>query len=189
LIIIVLVLAGCLPTRNRFEFESETGDAPDAEAISDSGGDSGNNDAGETGDGGTNPDGETPDATVDTGGTTDTGSMADTGSMTDAGSVTDTGSMDACTPETDETFCMRLAVECGVYEDTDNCGEPRTANCGGCPADGVGCSTDNVCIETDCRDDQDNDGAGGADCDDPNCLGERCHPNPNLACQADGSCQ
>jgi hypothetical protein len=35
-----------------------------------------------------------------------------------------------CLAEDDAAFCARLGRICGVISDTDNCGDPRTANCG-----------------------------------------------------------
>lgn len=95
---------------------------------------------------------------------------------------------DNCMPENDPTFCTRNAAECGVVTALDNCRMERTVNCGGCPGNGVGCTMQNVCVEVDCRDGVDNDGASGADCADPACLGMRCSNNPNQECLANGTC-
>jgi len=71
-----------------------------------------------------------------------------------------------CTPETDAAFCASGALDCGTVTWTDNCGAPRSTNCGGsCPA-GQSCGgggVANVCAcvpETDaafCA-------SGGLDC-------------------------
>jgi len=37
-----------------------------------------------------------------------------------------------CTAETDADFCVRLGKNCGPATGTDNCGAPRTADCGTC---------------------------------------------------------
>jgi prepilin-type N-terminal cleavage/methylation domain-containing protein len=53
-----------------------------------------------------------------------------------------------CVPESDAEFCARLSKNCDSYADTDNCGAPRTANCGACVAGATPtqmCSS-NVCI-------------------------------------------
>jgi hypothetical protein len=44
---------------------------------------------------------------------------------------------------TDAAFCARLGKSCEMFAGTDNCGAPRSANCGTC-ASGMGCVV-NVC--------------------------------------------
>jgi hypothetical protein len=48
-----------------------------------------------------------------------------------------------CSPEGDAQFCTRIGKSCEMVSGTDNCGAPRTANCGTCPT-GMGC-VDQVC--------------------------------------------
>lgn len=50
-----------------------------------------------------------------------------------------------CINEPDATFCQRLGAECGSLTDTDNCGDRRTVDCGGC-SPGT-CRADNTCSE------------------------------------------
>jgi hypothetical protein len=50
---------------------------------------------------------------------------------------------DACSPETDSAFCLRLGKTCESFSGTDNCGHSRTANCGTC-------SGSNVCVMNSC---------------------------------------
>ena len=95
---------------------------------------------------------------------------------------------EGCTPEDDTTFCDRYGAECGLLMELDNCRMQREVFCGDCMGTGVGCNLQNTCIEVDCRDMVDNDGVGGADCDDPSCLGQQCANSPNKLCQADGTC-
>ena len=40
--------------------------------------------------------------------------------------------VDACGPESDNAFCVRTGSACGSVQDTDNCGQIRTASCGQC---------------------------------------------------------
>jgi len=49
----------------------------------------------------------------------------------------------ACVPETDAAFCTRVAKSCEMVADTDNCGQPRTADCGTCT--GTDVCVANVC--------------------------------------------
>ena len=94
----------------------------------------------------------------------------------------------SCDPEDDVTFCARQGAECGALTSLDNCRTQRTVNCGGCGGPGLGCNLENTCQEIDCRDGVDNDGAAGADCADPACLGQLCSGNPNKVCRAGGAC-
>jgi hypothetical protein len=49
-----------------------------------------------------------------------------------------------CNPESDGAFCARLGKNCGEVLELDNCGSPRTVDCGGC--DGrCGGEVPNVC--------------------------------------------
>ncbi|HMJ57159.1 MAG TPA: discoidin domain-containing protein [Polyangiaceae bacterium] len=41
---------------------------------------------------------------------------------------------DACTPETDVAFCMRVAKNCGTVNGTNNCGAAVSVGCGSCVA-------------------------------------------------------
>jgi hypothetical protein len=50
----------------------------------------------------------------------------------------------ACVPETDTAFCTRVAKTCDTVSDTDNCGQPRSTDCGAC-------SGTNVCISNVCK--------------------------------------
>lgn len=50
-----------------------------------------------------------------------------------------------CINEPDATFCQRLDAECGSLTAADNCGDVRTADCGGC-SPGT-CRADNTCSE------------------------------------------
>jgi hypothetical protein len=49
----------------------------------------------------------------------------------------------ACVPETDIAFCTRVAKTCEMVSDTDNCGQPRSADCGTCT--GTDACIANVC--------------------------------------------
>jgi hypothetical protein len=49
----------------------------------------------------------------------------------------------ACVPETDAAFCARVAKTCEMVSDTDNCGQPRAADCGTCT--GTDACISNVC--------------------------------------------
>ncbi len=53
------------------------------------------------------------------------------------------GSGSACEPETDAVFCTRVDSTCETVANTDNCGEPRTADCGTCM--GTDACEANVC--------------------------------------------
>jgi hypothetical protein len=56
----------------------------------------------------------------------------------------------ACTPESDATFCQRLARSCGQVSAADNCGPHRTvASCGSCtpPETCGGGGIENVCAK------------------------------------------
>ena len=48
-----------------------------------------------------------------------------------------------CVPETDTAFCARVAKSCEMVADTDNCGQPRSADCGTCT--GTNACVSNVC--------------------------------------------
>lgn len=50
----------------------------------------------------------------------------------------------ACVPETDTAFCSRVGKTCEMVADTDNCGAPRSADCGTCSATTPACVA-NVC--------------------------------------------
>ena len=50
----------------------------------------------------------------------------------------------SCTPESNTAFCTRLGKECGSVTANDNCGTPRTVNCGTCDT-GESCSN-GVCV-------------------------------------------
>ena len=54
----------------------------------------------------------------------------------------------ACVAETDTAFCARLAKTCEMVSDTDNCGQPRAADCGTCT--GADACTANVCTPPVC---------------------------------------
>jgi hypothetical protein len=168
--ILAVTLVACLPTRNRFAFDDEQA------------GDTGPSDVG-SGDAERDPEDTASasdgDTNEDTGPTDGGDTMADDVGMdmtTDA--AMDGGSMDTgpdlCFRESDQEFCLRVGAECGTYEGTDNCGDPRSAGCGECMGDGVRCSDEFRCVEGRCWDGEDNDGVNGADCDDPNCEGRRC---------------
>ncbi len=46
-------------------------------------------------------------------------------------------------------FCGRLSIACGLYTDTDNCGNPYTADCGACTGGQLcGIVTPNTCSST-----------------------------------------
>lgn len=157
--VFVAMAAGCLPTRDRIAFEDGTDPGEDASTPDTGGEDSGSDDM---------QDGSSADAQTDT-------TIADTGG-------------DACTPQQSvEELCTANGAACGMLGVTDSCGTSRTIDCGGCSGGGVGC-VQNSCLETNCRDNQDNDQSGAGDCDDPNCRGERCSNSPNKVCQTDGSC-
>ncbi len=47
-------------------------------------------------------------------------------------------SIDACVPETDQTFCANLTSACESHTAVDNCGVERTVDCGSCTG-GQGC--------------------------------------------------
>jgi hypothetical protein len=65
-----------------------------------------------------------------------------------------------CLPETDEAFCARLGKNCNDVTAEDNCGIPRTADCGDCdPGWTCGLHEANVC---------------GCDDDGHACDGRRC---------------
>jgi len=55
--------------------------------------------------------------------------------------------LSTCTPESDTTFCLRQEKNCGTFSGTDNCGQPRSTDCGTCydPGDVCGLRTPNVC--------------------------------------------
>lgn len=61
----------------------------------------------------------------------------------------DTNTCKACVPETKDEFCARMAtagLRCGTVSAPDNCGSPRTADCGDpCAASGKTCR-DHVCL-------------------------------------------
>jgi sulfatase modifying factor 1 len=63
-----------------------------------------------------------------------------------AGSTCNAG-VCSCAPETNEQFCARLGAACGSKSGTDNCGQSRTANCGGCSG-GQSCTGGNACVPT-----------------------------------------
>ena len=57
----------------------------------------------------------------------------------------ETGGADACIPENDAAFCMRLGKNCGSATASDNCGTRRmVASCGTCTSP-QSCGIDNVC--------------------------------------------
>jgi hypothetical protein len=56
---------------------------------------------------------------------------------------------DGCVAESDEAFCARLGRTCESQSARDNCGAPRTADCGTCTGD-QGCSR-GVCKAPACR--------------------------------------
>lgn len=95
------------------------------------------------------------------------------------GSTCDSNFQCGCIAESDEAFCERDGKVCGDYSGTDNCGNPRTANCGRC-GQGFACR-DNVCecVATCVRKCAGApDGCGGF-CDEPcptglTCTGETC---------------
>lgn len=55
---------------------------------------------------------------------------------------------DACVPESDSAFCMRLGKDCDQLMGTDNCGQSRTASCGACRS-AIACLA-NVCTTPVC---------------------------------------
>jgi hypothetical protein len=66
------------------------------------------------------------------------------GSVSDPNHIIDARPVDtACVPETDTAFCTRVAKTCEMVSDTDNCGQPRSANCGTCT--GTNACVSNVC--------------------------------------------
>ena len=68
---------------------------------------------------------------------------ADATVSADSGPAADAG--DACAPESDEAFCLRLGADCGRKSATDSCGRLRSvASCGAC-GDGGACSAQNTC--------------------------------------------
>lgn len=112
--------------------------------------------------------------------------QTDTTVETDAevDATTDTG---VCVPLDDEAVCNDLAIQCGAARGTDNCGVTRDLTCGSCMP-GAGCAS-GQCVETECRDNGDNDGDGMADCADTDCLNKACDAtNAQLTCKADGQC-
>ncbi|TXD37499.1 hypothetical protein FRC98_07340 [Lujinxingia vulgaris] len=50
-----------------------------------------------------------------------------------------------CTPLSEEDLCELESAQCGPLTVTDNCGEERTLNCGGCTGTGESCTQDNQC--------------------------------------------
>ena len=92
-----------------------------------------------------------------------------------------------CQQVSTQQFCQDNDAECGQVTAADNCVNDRTEDCGQCGA-GEDCSM-NTCVESNCRDNADNDNDNMIDCADPDCLGQRCRFRGNRTCQADGSCQ
>jgi hypothetical protein len=78
----------------------------------------------------------------------------------------------ACTAETNPEFCTRLGKNCGSVADIDNCGAPRTVDCGTCTLPET-CSPSNVCCTTSC--------SAFAECGDDDCGGF-CGPLPLGEC-------
>ncbi len=76
-----------------------------------------------------------------------------------------------CAPESDSSFCLRLGKDCDLVTGQDNCGDPRTVDCGDC-------SGGEVC------------GAGGAanECDIPACEPETCQSLGVTCGQASDGC-
>ncbi len=97
-----------------------------------------------------------------------------------------------CTPENDAGFCSRLTFDCGSVSDTDNCGQPRTVDCGTCVC-GFTCAA-NKCTPVTCL-----GILSGCTCDAQCCgsnkcpYGVCCKPNgPTAGCgpnPADTPCQ
>ncbi|WP_157370521.1 hypothetical protein [Vulgatibacter incomptus] len=50
-----------------------------------------------------------------------------------------------CEAEDDEAMCTRLGKQCGTLTSRDNCGDPRSIDCGGCD-DGLLCAS-NLCCQ------------------------------------------
>jgi hypothetical protein len=65
----------------------------------------------------------------------------DCGTCPDAGNCGLDGGSCTCVPDTDQMLCFRAMAQCGPLETTDNCGYPRTINCGSCPDAGT-CGVD-----------------------------------------------
>lgn len=123
-------------------------------------------------------------------GTTNNGSNADGGNtstqMPDASP--DLPEDMSCVSESTEALCVRLAIECGTARGDDNCSQTRDIYCGSCVF-GTGCAS-GECIETECRDDADNDGDGMADCADSDCADQRCsRSDGSRRCRNDGGCR
>jgi hypothetical protein len=94
----------------------------------------------------------------------------------------------SCVSESTEALCVRLAVECGSARGVDNCMQSRDISCGSCVF-GTGCAS-GECIETECRDDADNDGDGMVDCADSDCADQRCSStDDSRLCRNDGGCR
>ena len=66
--------------------------------------------------------------------TTSAGGAGSTSSSSTSGSSTSSSSGTMCTPESDAAFCMAQGNVCEMVSGTDNCGMPRTADCGECAA-------------------------------------------------------
>ncbi len=75
----------------------------------------------------------------------DADSCLEWSALTDCGekSCVDGDCISTCNPESDTQFCTRLGKDC-LFTGNDNCGEPRTVNCGTCDA-GETCSN-GVCV-------------------------------------------
>lgn len=174
-LLVALMIAAapaCLPTRNRVAFGKSGSNSNNTTA------DTGTNtgDAGNGGDGGS--------------GASDTGSDTSVQPPVDMGTTSmdmSTNIPDGCVPQTDQDLCTAKGAECGQLTATNNCGVQRMVYCGVCSSTGAACAS-NKCVESNCKDNMDNDQNGKTDCDDPGCLGRSCAPNPNKTCQADGSC-
>jgi len=129
------------------------------------------------------------DAGLDTATGSDDGSEApDSGPSSDSSAEPDASEPEmACTPESDQQFCTRNASLCGTVNADDNCGVPRSVECGTCGA-GSSCQA-GTCREDNCSDNRDNDDDGASDCGDSNCLNQRCNRiRPPRRCTSDGRC-
>ena len=84
------------------------------------------------------------------------------------GGVSNVCNEEACVPETNQIFCSRYGKDCGMFSETDNCGQTRTVNCGSCVSPEI-CGAgvlDNVCDVSACQPDCQgkcggSDGCGG----------------------------
>jgi hypothetical protein len=74
------------------------------------------------------------------------GNTVDCGSCTGIGQSCTGSNQCVCKPETRTQFCQRLGAQCGQRTGTDNCGNSRTEDCGGCNAPETCSNNSCVCI-------------------------------------------